>query len=309
MNERTFNLPPPASTIAGAYDELFYFIYGLSVFFFVIITVGTIVFTIKWRAKKGEEQKLTSGFCHNTPLELLWSIIPTVLFFVIFIWGFKLYLRYVVIPANATEINVTAWQWNWNFTYPEGAESNILVVPKGKPVKLVMSSNDVIHSLFIPDFRVKMDVLPNRYTSMWFQSDYEGEYDLYCTEYCGQQHSTMVTQVHVKSASDYKKWIEENSVTPTGDVLYKRYACNTCHSLDGSASNGPTFKNLFGKEETLTDGSTVTVDENYLRESILEPQAKIVSGFEGSVMPPFQNTINNDKLDALILFIKSLKEE
>ncbi len=308
MNERTFNLPPPASTIASEYDALFYFIYGLSVFFFVIICSGTVFFAIKYRAKKGDEEKLTSGFCHSTPLELLWSVIPTLLMFVIFVWGFKLYMRYFVIPANATEIKVTAWQWNWNFTYGEGAQSNVLVVPKGKPVKLLMSSNDVIHSLFIPDFRVKMDVLPNRYSSMWFQCDYEGEYDLYCTEYCGQQHSTMVTRVIVKSESDYQKWIEENSVTPAGDVLYNRYGCNTCHSLDGSANNGPSFKNLFGKKKMLTDGSTVDVDENYLRESILNPQAKIVKGYE-PVMPTFQNTISDDKLDSLILFIKSLKEE
>ncbi len=307
QGQGTFNLPPAASTIAPAYDSLFYFIYWLSVFFFVVITVATIAFVIKYRRKKGEAFKLTTGFCHNTPLELVWSVIPTLLIFVIFIWGFQMFMRYWVIPGNAMEVRVTAQQWNWNFKYPEGASREILVVPKGRPVKLLMQSVDVLHSLFIPDFRVKMDIVPNRYTSLWFQADQEGEYDLYCTEYCGQKHSRMTTRVSVRSESEYRKWLEENSVTPTGDVLYKRYGCNTCHSLDGGTGNGPTFKNLFGSTEKMSDGTMVEVDDNYLRESILDPKAKIVDGFE-PVMPTFKNTLSADELDSLIDFIKTQAE-
>ncbi len=302
----TFNLPPAASTLAPMYDQLFYFIYWLSVFFFVVITVGTIVFAVKFRKKKGEAFRLTSGFCHNTPLELFWSVIPTILMFVIFVWGFRAYMQFFVIPGNAMEVRVTAQQWKWIFEYPEGAKSDILVVPDGKPIKLLMSSRDVLHSLYIPDFRVKMDVVPNRYTSLWFQSDHKGEYDLYCTEYCGQQHSVMTTRVSVRSDTEYRKWIEENSVTPTGDVLYKRYGCNTCHTLDGSPGNGPTFKNILGRQETMSDGDVISVDENYLRESILEPKAKVVQGYE-PVMPTFQGTLSPDELDSIINFIKTVK--
>ncbi len=302
----TFNLPPADSTIAASYDQLFYFIYWLSVFFFVLITGVTIYFALKYR-KKGDKSKLTPGFSHNTPLELFWSIIPTILIFIIFIWGFQVFMKFYVIPSNAMEIRVTAWQWGWMFKYPEGAQSNVLVVPENRPIKLLMSSNDVIHSLFVPDFRVKMDVLPNRYSSLWFQSNEIGEYDLYCAEYCGQKHSRMTTTVSVRTQDEYLKWLKGASGPVSGDVLYTRFACNTCHSIDGSTGNGPTFKGLFGRSEKLIDGSKHTVDDNYLRESILEPNAKIVAGYE-PVMPSFKGVLSNDQLDSLIDYIKSLKE-
>ena len=306
-DQGTFNLPPAASTIAPEVDALFYFMYWASAVFFVIITIGTIYFAVRYKRKPGEKSRLTLGFTHNTGLELLWSIIPAIIFMVIFFWGAKLYLKLYIIPADAMEVRVTAQQWNWLFTYPGGGKSDKLVVPNGKPVKLLLSSVDVIHSFFIPDFRVKMDALPNRYTSMWFQSDHDGVYDFYCAEYCGQQHSKMVGTVSVVSETEYAKWIEEISVTPPGDVLYKRFGCNTCHSLDGTTGNGPSFKNIFGKKEELEDGTLQLVDDNYLRESILEPKAKVLKGFE-PVMPTFQDTVNQEELDALIDFIKSLTE-
>ena len=301
-------MPPAASTIAPEIDSLFYFIYWASVFFFFVVTIGTLIFVIVYKKKHGEKSKLTPGITHHVGLELLWSIIPAVIFMMIFFWGAKLFLKLNVIPADAMEIRVTAQQWNWLFTYPGGAKNDKLVVPNGKPVKLLLSSVDVIHSFFIPDFRVKMDAVPNRYTSLWFQSDNNGDYDFYCAEYCGQQHSKMVGTVSVVSESEYKAWIEEISVTPPGDVLYKRFGCATCHTLDGTVSNGPSLKGLFGKKEELTDGTMQVVDDNYLRESILEPKAKIVKGFE-PVMPTFQNTINQEELDALIDFIKGLGAE
>ena len=303
----TFNLPPAASTIAPHVDSLFYFIYWASAIFFVIITIGTIFFICMYRKKKGEKSRLTPGFTHHVGLELLWSVIPAIIFMAIFFWGAKLFLRMYIIPADAMEIRVTGQQWNWLFKYPGGGKSDRLVVPDGKPVKLLLNSVDVIHSFFIPDFRVKMDALPNRYTSMWFQSDYQGDYDYYCTEYCGQQHSTMTGTLSVVSETDYAKWIEEISVTPPGDVLYKRFGCATCHSIDGSTGNGPTLKGLFGKKEEFTDGSSLVVDDNYLRESILDPNAKIVKGYE-PLMPTFTSTINHEELDALIDFIKTLAD-
>ena len=307
----TFNLPPSASTIAPEIDSLFYFIYWASVFFFVIIILGTAFFVFKYKKKKGEKSRLTPGITHNVALELFWSIIPAIIFMTIFFWGAKLYLKMYVIPANAIEIRVTGQQWNWLFTYPGGSKSDKLVIPDGKPIKLLLSSVDVIHSFFIPDFRVKMDAVPNRYTSMWFQSDDKGEYDYYCAEYCGQQHSKMVGTLSVVSEADYAKWIDDISVTPPGDVLYKRFGCITCHSIDGTPGNGPTLKGLFGKKDRkFSDGTTLPnpVDDNYLRESILEPKAKIAEGFE-PLMPTFTSTINQEELDALIDFIKSLTEK
>ena len=304
----TFNLPPAASTIAPEVDGLFYFIYWASVFFFILITIGTLFFAWKYRKREGEKSRLTPGITHNVALELFWSIIPAVIFMMIFFWGAKLYLKLYVIPSDAVEIRVTGQQWSWLFTYPGGAKNEKLVVPNGKPIKLLLSSVDVIHSFFIPDFRVKMDAVPNRYTSMWFQSDGNGEYDYYCAEYCGQQHSKMVGTLSVVSETEYTKWIEDISVTPTGDVLYKRFGCATCHSIDGTSGNGPTLKNLYGKKEEFTDGTTAVVDDNYLRESILEPNAKLVKGFE-PLMPTFKNTINQEEMDSLIDYIKSLAQE
>lgn len=303
--ERTFNLPPAASTLAHLVDGPFYFVYWASVIFFFIIVIGTLFFVLRYRKKSGETSKLTSGFSHNLALELIWSVIPAMIFMGMFVWGARAYLQMFVIPANAMEIQVTGQQWSWLFTYPGGAKSEKLVVPKGRPVKMRLSSRDVIHSFFVPDFRVKMDALPNRYSSLWFQSDHLGEYDYYCTEYCGQQHSRMTGTLNVVSSADFERWIDDISVTPTGDVLYKRYGCVTCHSTDGSPGNAPTFKGLFGRQERLSDGSSIDVDENYLRESILEPKAKVVQGYESN-MPTFQNVVSHDELDALINFIKSL---
>ena len=307
-----FWLPPGYSTIAKDVDSLFYFIVYLSLAFFIIVTFSSLFLAIRYRHRG--KRKLTTSIAHNIPLELTWTIIPTILVMVIFAWGFKDYLKMRVVPKDALEIKVSAQKWFWSFEYPGGAsEVNKLVVPVDKPVKLLMSSKDVIHSLYVPNFRVKMDVLPNRYTTLWFEATREGEYNLFCTEYCGKGHSEMLGKVVVMREQDYQQWLQsaaEASLTMSleelGEQLYRSKACITCHSIDGSPNQGPSFKGIFGSTEKLNDGKEVTVDENYVRESILNPFAKVVAGYQ-PIMPPFQGLLKDREVDALIAFLKSLK--
>ncbi len=308
----TLWLPQQASTIAPDVDALFYFVYWISIFFLAVITFGVVYFAVKYR-RRGKRDQLTTGPTGNHRLELTWSIIPTLIVLVMFGWGFKVYLRMNVIPKGAMEIKVTGYQWAWLFDYPHGfSVGKELVVPKDKPIKLLMSSKDVIHSFYVPAFRVKMDVLPNRYTSIWFQAPREGEYQIFCTEYCGKGHSEMLGTVKVVSQPDYEKWLEEqasNSGQPPevlGEKLFTTRACNTCHSTDGSKSVGPSWKGVFGSKEELASGETIVVDENYVRESILNPHAKVVKGFN-PVMPTFQGILKDKDIDALIAYMKTLK--
>jgi cytochrome c oxidase subunit 2 len=220
-----------------------------------------------------------------------------------------------VAPKDAIEIKATGQKWFWTFDYPNGANGvNELVVPVNQPVKLLLSSMDVIHSFFVPEFRVKMDALPNRYTVVWFEATDVGEYNIFCTEYCGTGHSEMLGNVKVLAEPEYEKWLAESkvdipegmSLEEAGAKLYISRACNTCHSIDGSVGVAPSFKGIFGKTEYLTDGSSLTVDENYLRKSILNPQAQIVAGY-APVMPTYQNVLSDRQIDALIAYLKSLK--
>lgn len=309
----TLFMPPGASTLSSEVDSLFYFIFYASVILFLIVTGATAWFVLKYRRRRNET---TSGIAHNTKLEIAWTAIPTVLILIVFFWGFKTFLKMNVVPKDALEIKVTAQKWFWSFDYPDGATSvNELVVPVDRPISLVMSSQDVIHSFFVPDFRMKMDVLPNRYTISWFEAPDEGEHNLFCTEFCGTGHSEMIGKVKVVSAREYAAWIENASAAAEGESLedygaklYVSKACVTCHKLDGSASTGPSFKNIFGHKALMSDGSEVDVDENYLRESILNPTAKVVGGYQ-PVMPTYQGVLKDREIDALIAFIKSLKDK
>jgi len=310
----SLHMPPANSTIAGEVDALFYFIFYTAIVLFVLVMAFTTYFIIKYR-RRGQRE-LTSGVAHNTKLEILWTVIPTILVIIVFVWGFKTYLRMNIAPSDALEIKATGQKWFWVFDYPNGANSmNDLVVPAGKPVKLLMSSQDVIHSFFVPDFRVKMDVLPNRYTITWFEAINPGEYDIYCTEYCGKGHSEMLGKVKVLSEEDYEVWLasaaveipEGMSLDEAGAQLYTSKACATCHSIDGSPGVAPSFLGKFGSKEALVDGSEVLVDENYVRESILNPQAKIVQGYQ-PVMPTYQGVLTDRQIDALIAYMKTLKQ-
>ena len=311
----TIWMPPARSTIAGDVDKLFFFIYYIAIGFFLLVVIAAIYFLIKYR-RKGGEPGLTDGRDHNFKLELVWTIIPTILVFIVFVWGFRTYLRMNVAPKDAMEVKVTGQQWFWTFDYPNGATSmNQLVVPYGKPVKLLLSSKDVIHSFYVPDFRIKMDVLPNRYTTIWFDANRVGTYNLFCTEYCGTGHSTMLGKVKVVADDEYEDWLKkvgsgsDNDETPLpelGEKIYKSKACMTCHSTDGKAGVGPSFKGVFGHEVEFADGSKATVDENYIRESVLNPQAKVVKGF-APVMPTFQGLLTDREIDGVIAYIKTLK--
>ncbi len=306
-------LPSAESTFAADFDALYYFIYYMSVFFFALITFLVVFFALKYR--RGKEKKLTTDFSHNLPLEVVWTVIPFILVMILFVWGFRDYMRMHIVPKDALEIKVKARQWAWAFEYPNGVISDAdLVMPVGKPVKLLMSSSDVLHSLFVPVFRAKLDVLPNRYTIMWFEAKNVGTYDLYCTEYCGKEHSGMLGKVKTMAAADFENWLSESAMgddvplVELGEKLYKKKACNACHSLDGSKVVGPSFKGIAGKTERLTDGSSVTVDENYLRESMLNPNAKVVEGFPSpSSMPTFQGVLKDREVDALIEYIKTIQ--
>jgi cytochrome c oxidase subunit 2 len=307
-------MPPANSTIASEVDALFYFIFYTAIVLFVLVMSFTAYFVIKYR-RRGERE-LTSGVAHNTKLEILWTVIPTILVIIVFVWGFKTYLKMNIAPKDALEIKATGQKWFWTFDYPNGANTmNDLVVPVGKPVKLLMSSQDVIHSFFVPDFRVKMDVLPNRYTIIWFEALNVGEFDIFCTEYCGKGHSEMLGKVKVISEDHYAAWLKEAAVDipegmsleEAGKLLYKTKACATCHSIDGTPGVAPSFLGKFGSTEKLADESEVLVDENYVRESILNPQTNVVMGFQ-PVMPTYQGVITDRQIDALISYLKSLKK-
>ncbi len=309
----TIFLPSAQSTIAPEVDALFNFILVASTILFFIVAFGSIFFAIRYRRRNGEAQ-YTSEKAHNTKLEIFWTVIPTILVVIVFFWGFRTYLKMQIAPKDALEIKATGQKWFWQFEYPDGASStNNLVVPAGKPVEILLSSSDVIHSFYVPKFRIKMDALPNRYTKTWFEAPNEGTYDLYCAEYCGSGHSKMIGKVKVVSERKYAEWLKQNSMTGEGmslevygEQLYTSKACNTCHSLDGTPNTGPTFQGIFGRSENMQGGETITVDENYLRESILNPQAKIVEGYQ-PVMPTYQNILKDREVDALIKYLKTVQ--
>jgi cytochrome c oxidase subunit 2 len=311
---RGFWMPPQASTVSDEVDGLFYFIFWITVFFFVLILTLMVWFVVKYRHREGREHPERAP-AHSTALELTWTVIPTVLVLVIFYYGFRGFLKMSIAPPNAYEIQVTATMWSWSFTYPNGLVYNELHIPLNVPVRLVLSSTDVIHSLYVPQFRVKKDAVPGRYNRFWFQatqlSPPEG-FDIYCAEYCGQAHSKMLSKVVVHEMEEFKTWLADASDPykrmtdlEAGANFVRTNGCIQCHSLDGSAANGPTFKDLFGKQEELTDGSRVLVDENYVRESIYDPAAKIVKGYSLG-MSSYRGRLKDRDVNAIILYLKTL---
>lgn len=308
-------LPPAKSTLAENYDQLFEFVHMSSLILTIAILAAIIYFIIKYRRKS--ENEVTPVITHNNALEITWSVIPLVLVLFIFGWGFQIFMNMTSPPDDAYEIHVTAQKWLWRFQYENGASSTgELHVPADRPVRLIMSSNDVIHSFFVPDFRIKQDVVPGRYTSAWFNAPEPGESIIFCTEYCGTDHSNMRGNVVVQEEEEFETWLAENAgggskpedLSPAewGEQLVQENACTTCHSTDGTEMTGPTWQGLFGHEAQLSDGSTVTVDENYIRNSIIDPGSQVVQGFS-NVMPPYQGTLSDDQINAIIEYIKTLK--
>jgi cytochrome c oxidase subunit 2 len=308
-------MPPQASTVAGDVDAPYHFILALCTFFFVLIVLVTVVFAIRYRYREGDDRQV-SPRAGSHLLELVWSVVPGILLMVIFAWGFNTYVAMAVPPDNALDVRVTAQKWNWSFGYPKngGIQSPELVVPLGQPVRLTMSSQDVLHSLYVPAFRVKQDVLPNRYTSLWFEATQVGEFDIFCTEYCGTSHSQMLSKVRVLDDAGWKEWVgsgggmggEGMDPVEWGGKLFVSLGCNACHSTDGTRLVGPTWRGAYGSSEKLTDGTTVVVDDNYVRESVMNPAAKIVEGYP-PIMPPYAGRVSDAQMNALIDYMKSLK--
>jgi len=307
----TMWLPEQATENAAAVDNLFYFIFWISLFFFTLLMAVMVIFAIRFRRRE-EGEAVEDSPSHNAKLEVAWTVIPVLLVVVIFFYGFRAYIDQVTPPTNSYEIQVTGQKWKWSFTYPNGYMDELLHVPAGRPVRLVMSSEDVIHSLSIPAFRVKQDVVPGRYTKIWFEANKPGSYDIYCAEYCGDQHSAMISTVIVHTAEEFDLWIAEHSdVLGTGTLLeggermYNLLGCKQCHSLDGAPGVGPTFRDLYGTMRQIRDQADRVCDEDYVRESMLDPMARVSQGYE-PVMPTFQGRVKDKEITAIIAFLKSL---
>lgn len=307
----SFWFPSSSSTVAPMVDDLFYMILWIGVVFFVLIVGVMCGFVWKYRRREGHAPAHSAH--HNNTLEVTWSVIPGLILVVIFFRGFTGYIDLRTPPPDAYEIQVIAKKWSWAFRYPNGHIDTELHLPVDTPIKFRLQSDDVIHSFFIPAFRIKMDCVPGRYTSTWAQATEVGEFVLYCAEYCGTRHSDMLANVYVHESGEFEAWLTKaadflNTMSPedAGRMLYQRRGCVQCHSIDGTAKQGPTFKDTYGTEQPMADGSLVTVDDNYIRESILNPNAKIRAGFR-PVMPTFQGQLKDPEIDALIAFMKSLK--
>lgn len=309
----SFLLPRQGSAHAAEVDSLFMFLVYLSIFFFMLVA-GLALWSV-WRYRRKPGRK-TPHVTDHLGLELTWSIIPLIIVIGVFFWGFHGYMQASIAPNESLEITVTAKKWVWQFEYPDGTRTlNEVHLPVNKPVRFIMTSEDVLHDFYVPEMRVKMDIIPNRYTDLWFQPDKEGLFRLTCAEYCGKGHSDMMGKVYVDNDAKYKKWVEEGgdewkTMTPEqyGALLYESKGCSTCHSLDGSriAGGGPSWKGIFGKMESFADGKQYKIDENYIRESIMNPGAKVVTGYE-NIMPVYQGMLREREINALVNYVKTRK--
>lgn len=294
--------------MAGNVDALFVFLVLLSALMSAAIFTMILVFAVRFRKRRGVYAEQIEG---STPLELTWSIVPLGIFMMIFLWGAVIYFQERTPPQGATEVYIVAKQWMWKLQHQEGQrEINELHIPVGRDVKMIMTSQDVIHSFYVPAFRIKQDVLPGRYTTAWFHATKPGTYHLFCAEYCGTQHSGMIGQVVVMEPAQYQAWLSGGGVTgslaDSGQAIFQQLGCSTCHRSD-TQGRGPNLVGVFGKPVQLDDGRTVVADENYVRESILSPAAKIVSGFK-PIMPTFQGIVSEEQLTALVAYVKSLSQ-
>ena len=299
--------PVEASSISGEVDQLLFFLVAVAAFFTIVIFGAIFYFAIRYRRRSDNE--LPAAVHGSIPLEIVWMVIPFGLTMVMFTWGASIFFRERRPPDNALPIYVVAKQWMWKLQHVEGQrEINELHIPVGRPVKLTMTSEDVIHSFFVPAFRTKQDVVPGRYTTTWFEATKPGKYHLFCAEYCGANHSGMGGWIYAMEPQDYQTWLSGGTPGATlaenGEKLFENLACANCHKADGSG-RCPALGGLFGKDVKLADGSTVKADEGYIRESILRPAAKIVAGYQ-PVMPTFQGLVTEEGVLQLVEYIKSL---
>ena len=300
--------PQAASSIASEVDLLYFFILAVCSFFAILVSALVVFFAVKFRRRHPDE--VGADIHGSIALELLWTIIPFILSLVMFVWGADLYFRIARPPADSMEVFVVGKQWMWKVQHPEGVrEINELHVPVNRNVKITLGSEDVLHDYYIPAFRVKMDAVPGKLTTMWFRATKPGTYQIFCAEYCGTQHSGMIGHVTVLEEHDYEAWLAGGRSTGTavenGERLFTDLACITCHKTD-TTGRGPVLAGVFGSPVRLMDGRTVVADENYLRESIVNPQAKVVLGYQ-PIMPTFQGTVSEENLMQLIAYIKTLK--
>jgi cytochrome c oxidase subunit 2 len=289
---------------------VFYFTVAMSVFFSILIAGLIGFFMIRYRRRNeatiGEKTK------SNDMLELAWTIIPLILLLFLFGWGAKVFFTISRPPADAVEYFGTGKRWMWKFQHPEGnREINMLHVPVNTPIKVTLTSEDVIHSFFVPAFRVKMDAVPGRYTTAWFEATKTGRFRLFCAEYCGAEHSLMGGWVVVMEPHDYEAWLSGErpgkSVAASGRELFETKACITCHRSD-TAARAPILDGIYGHEQKLVGGKIAMVDDGYIRESIMDPQEKIVEGYQ-PIMPTYKGQLSEDELRELIMYIKSLSDE
>jgi len=306
-------MPDNMSNYGSEVDGLFYFIYWICVLMFVLILAWMTLFVVRYRKRDGYKANKPAPH-HSTVLELTWTIIPTIVVMFIFYFGFRGYMNMATPPSHAYEVQVIAKKWSWQFVYPNGHVDNNLHIPVNTPIRLVLQSDDVIHSLFIPAFRIKKDAVPGRFTKTWFTATGTGEFNLFCAEYCGQQHSIMKSMVVVHDAGEFDGWLADaanflKKMPPAvaGEKIFNLRGCAQCHTVDGNRSTGPSLKDVFGKDVLLVGGNNVKVDEDYIRESILEPGAKIVDSFE-NVMPTYQGQLKDTEISALIMYFKSISK-
>lgn len=344
MSDRLWGVLPHASTaIAQDWDKLFYFLLFICVFFCLVVFVPMVFFAIKYRARPGHKSTYIS---HNSSLEIVWTIIPTVLVIIIFIWGWLVYDKIMYNPpADATEIRVVAQSWNWTFQYEDGkTTNNQLFVPAGEPVKLRITSiqEDVLHSFFVPNFRIKKDAVPGMYTTTWFEVEEPGRHVIFCAEYCGAGHSDMTATLIALDEQNWQRWQwgrevdlppfvgfgasqaqadqssrkgsakeasaeSEQSLVERGEELVQQGGCVACHGSEGNGQIGPPYRGIYGEKVTLANGETVVRDENYLREAIMNPQATSVKGYEDVFMPPYPGQLSEFDLNALIAYMRSLE--
>lgn len=306
-------MPTAATDVASQFDNLYKFLIISSFISCAILIGGMIYFALKYKRRTDNDK--TPYITHNTFLEFLWSFIPLVIFLGVFGWGWYIYHQMRQMPVNGLEIQVVGKQWAWESQYKSGVRAaNLVVVPIDTDVKLILTSQDVIHSFYVPSFRIKQDAVPGRYTALSFKANKLGDFHIFCTEYCGTQHSGMIGTLKVVTQEDYDKWLQEEANVGTlplakrGEKLFQVKACAGCHSVtDRTVKVGPPLFQRFGSEEETSDGQKVIADENYIRESVMTPNAKIVKGFQANVMPAFQGQLSEVEMSALIEYIKTLK--
>jgi cytochrome c oxidase subunit 2 len=300
--------PEQASTMAPVVDNLYFFILAVTAFFALLVVILVVYFAVKYRDDTG--LKVGAPITGSIPLEIGWSLVPFFVAMAIFVWATVVFFQVVRPPDQTLDVYATGKRWMWRFQHIDGQrEINQLHVPVGRAIKVTFTSEDVLHDLYIPVFRVKADAIPGRYSSIWFKATKTGDFHIFCAEYCGTRHSGMIGQVHVMEPDAYQAWLSGGGLTGSlsarGEQLFQQLACNTCHVGDGSG-RGPRLAGVFGSEVKLEGGRTVKADESYIRESILTPQMKIVQGY-GPIMPTFQGLVSEENLLSLIEYVKTLQ--